>query len=88
MDDGPFPDAVQDILSAQENALDGVCFCDLSLAIAADYQCRQGFQSITGHELGDLMGKSCRIMQGAESDVASMQLISDAMKSTYQEEAN
>jgi PAS domain S-box-containing protein len=68
------------ISCVQENAQIGVCICDTSLAFAPIIHANKGFQTMSGYSLEELVGKSCRMMQGAKSDPASVQVISDAMR--------
>ena len=66
-------------MHAQDLKLIGVLICDMSLAAAPIIHANSGFQSMSGYSLEDLVGRSCRCLQGPKTDHASVSVIKEAI---------
>lgn len=67
------------ISSVQDLNMIGVCICDMSLASAPIIHVNKGFEAITGYDLEEVVGSSCRFLQGPNSDPASLEMIHEAI---------
>lgn len=62
----------------------GVIICDMSLSYAPIIYANSGFQSMTGYSLEEVVGRSCRFLQGPKSDPEAIEAIRDSIRSGTQ----
>jgi len=72
------------ISTVQDLELIGVCISDLSLGQAPIIYTNTGFQAMTGYSLDESVGRSCRFLQGPQSDPAAVETIVEAIRTGTQ----
>ena len=62
----------------------GVVISDMSLSCAPIIYANTGFLAISGYRLEEIVGVSCRFMQGAQTDPEAVEVIRDSIRSGTQ----
>merc|ERR1711871_1869668 len=57
-----------------------VCVCDMSLGGLPIIHTNAGFHNITGYTLDEVVGRSCRFLQGPKTDATSVATIREAIR--------
>ena len=57
-----------------------VCICGMSLSCAPIIHANTGFLSMTGYALNEVVGRSCRFLQGPKTDPSSVSVMRDAIR--------
>ncbi len=74
---------LEDIMRVQERALaatsSGVTIADASRSERPLIYCNEAFTAITGYQPYEVLGRSCRFLQGPETDPAAVQRVRDAI---------
>jgi PAS domain S-box-containing protein len=72
---------VELLYRAVESAANGVCIADCSLPDNPIIYINQAFTRITGYMPGDVLGRNCRFLQGADQDQPALDILRNAIAS-------
>jgi len=72
------------ISAVQDLEMIGVIVCDASLGGVPIIHANAGFQRLNGYTLDEMVGRSCRFMQGPRTDSDSIAILSEAIRTGTQ----